>query len=86
MTLVELIEAIAADTGVPKSSVALVMKSFKAQAMKALKNGENVVLTGFGTFLVKVFKKAPLFGKPPGKGTWTKVRFQLSRRRKLWKS
>lgn len=82
MTEVELIEAIDATLGGrKKSAVSLVIRTMKVHMEKALKSGESVVLTDFGTFTVKKFKKKPLFGKPREDGFWTKVKFSPSRRR-----
>lgn len=86
MTEIELIEEIASDTGgYSKAVVHRVIDSFKEVVRKTLKTGEPVVLPGFGTFYVFTMKKTPLFGKPQGKGTWTKVKFHESRRRPLGK-
>lgn len=77
----ELIEEIAYVSGVPKVTVAKVIKSFKTVVKKTLGANENVVLTRFGSFFLAHLKKKPLFGEHGGKGTWAKVKFSQSRRK-----
>lgn len=81
MTEVELIEEVARTLKTTKRVVALVLDATKLYMENALRSGESVVLTGFGSFKVEKFKKKPLFGKPREKGFWVKVKFHPSRRR-----
>lgn len=53
MTLTELTESIAVDTGMPQAEVVKVLTSFKHEVISALIEGEQVKLKGFGTFLPK---------------------------------
>lgn len=78
MTTSELIEEIARTSGLPKDTVAAVLKSFTEVTLKTLKRGEPVVLISFGAFYVAKLRRATLFGVqvPQRK----KVRFRISRR------
>lgn len=84
MTEVELIENVAKDCCVSKSTVAGIFHNMKWQMQKTLARGESVVLTGFGSLQMRKLKKKPLFGKPQ-EGVWTKVKFTPSRRRQRGK-
>ena len=54
MTKAELIAKIAAQTGLEKSQVSVVVESFMANVKDSLvKNHENVYLRGFGSFNIK---------------------------------
>ena len=50
MNKAELIEAIAAETNLPKKDVDAVIKSFISTVTSTLSNKESVQLIGFGTF------------------------------------
>lgn len=52
MNKTELVEAIAVESGATKVSVSNIVQSLLDVVTKALKNGDQVVLPGFGTFLV----------------------------------
>lgn len=54
MNRAKLIETIANQTGINKKEVEKVLDSFEAVTMDELKNGNQVTLTGFGTFSSKV--------------------------------
>lgn len=62
----ELIEAIATETGLPKTHIANVLDSFTATTTKTLAEGEEVKLIGFGTFSVKERKER--VGRNPQSG------------------
>lgn len=53
MNKIELIEKIAAKTGVDKKDVVKVLEGFEEVVIDSLKAGMEVTLTGFGTFLAK---------------------------------
>lgn len=67
----ELIESIAAATGLPKAQVNDVLTNFTATATKLLKKGEPVTLTGFGSF--KPVKRAARVGRNPSTGATMKI-------------
>ena len=50
MTKAELIANVSADAGIKKSVAEKVLDSFMENIEKALKNGDKITLTGFGTF------------------------------------
>jgi len=49
----ELIDAVAADSGLTKADTERALKSFMGTITDTLKNGDQVTLIGFGTFLVR---------------------------------
>jgi DNA-binding protein HU-beta len=79
----ELIDAIAADSGLTKTDVEKVVNSFVNVTQKALKKGDDVSLVGFGSFFVKDtagrsgrdFKTGAPISIPPGKS----VRFKAGK-------
>ena len=52
MTKSDLIDALAADTGLTKADADRFLKSFTSNVEKALKRGDSLKLIGFGTFSV----------------------------------
>lgn len=50
MNKAQLIDAVANSTGMTKRSVADVLDAVLEEVMSTLKRGDNVTLTGFGTF------------------------------------
>ena len=62
----ELINAIAADTGMTKTAVKIMLQSFEFRVTEALANGEMVRMVGFGTF--KAVKRAQREGRNPKTG------------------
>ncbi|MDR1814150.1 MAG: integration host factor subunit beta [Tannerella sp.] len=53
MTKAELISQISKSTGVDKSEILSVVTSYMETIKKSLKDGENVYLRGFGSFIIK---------------------------------
>lgn len=53
MNKVELIEKITEKAGVDKKEVIKVLEGFEKVVIKSLQSGEEVTLTGFGTWLAK---------------------------------
>jgi DNA-binding protein HU-beta len=53
MNKASLIEKIAEKTGIEKREVTHVLDSFEAVVIERLKAGDEVTLTGFGTFVAK---------------------------------
>ena len=49
MTKSDLIDALAADTGLTKADADRCLKSFTSNVEKALKRGDSLTLIGFGT-------------------------------------
>lgn len=67
----EIIESVAAGTGLPKAQVQAVLDEFIALAGKQLKKGEAITLTGFGSF--KPVKRAARVGRNPTNGASIKI-------------
>ena len=63
MTKSDLIDALAADTGLSKSDADRFLKSFTSNVEKALKRGDSLTLIGFGTFSVS--NRAARTGRNP---------------------
>lgn len=72
MNRLEFIEKIAAVSGVEKKSVSKVIASMMEVVKKTLKKGDNITLTGFGTFSVK--KRAARIGRNPATGAKIKIK------------
>jgi len=73
MTKAELIEKIAADAGISKTTAAAALDSFTANVTKALKKKDGkLTLVGFGTF-AKVRRKARN-GRNPQTGETIKIK------------
>ena len=53
MTKADLVSEIASHTGIDKQTVLAVVESFMVQVKGSLKEGENVYLRGFGSFITK---------------------------------
>jgi DNA-binding protein HU-beta len=68
----ELIEAVAADTGLTKADSAIVLESFLGTVSKTLKKGDDVIITGFGKF--SVVKRAARQGVNPRTGERVKIK------------
>ena len=63
MTKSDLIDALAADTGLTKADSDRFLKSFTSNVEKALKRGDSLTLIGFGTFSVS--NRAARTGRNP---------------------
>ena len=61
MTKAEIVAAVASETGVEKNAVQNVIETFMAVVKNTMKNGENVYLRGFGSFIIK--KRAQKTGR-----------------------
>ena len=85
MTQVELVEEISKATGISKTKVLQVIKTFFAITSRTTKTGEKVHLSGFGSFTT-VSTKARGIAKNRD-GEWVSLKFHPSRsRRGTWKS
>ena len=71
MNKTELVDAIAADTGLSKKDTEAAEKSFIETVTKQLTKGESVQLIGFGTF--EVGKRAARTGRNPQTGEEIKI-------------
>ena len=68
----ELVEAIHKDIGLSKADSARAIESFLGTVTKALKKGDEVILTGFGKF--SVVKRAARQGVNPQTGEKVKIK------------
>ncbi|HBG66837.1 MAG TPA: HU family DNA-binding protein [Treponema sp.] len=71
MNKVELVDAIAKDTGLSKKDSEAALKSFIETVSKELTKGHTVQLIGFGTF--EVGKRAARTGRNPATGETIKI-------------
>lgn len=67
----ELINAIAADTGMTKTAVKIMLQSFEFRVTEALANGNEVKMIGFGTF--KARPQPARIGRNPATGEEVEV-------------
>lgn len=72
MNKTQLIEAIAADSGLSKADSQRAIESFVATVGKTLKKGDEVAITGFGKF--SVVKRAARMGVNPRTGEKVKIK------------
>jgi nucleoid DNA-binding protein len=72
MTKKELIEAVAADSGLTKTDSERAVESFLGTVSKTLKKGDEVMITGFGKF--SVVKRAARQGVNPRTGERVKIK------------
>jgi DNA-binding protein HU-beta len=68
----QLIEAVAADSGLTKADSARAVESFIDTVAKTLKKGDEVAITGFGKF--SVVKRAARKGVNPRTGEAVKIK------------
>ena len=71
MTKAELIVSIARETKMSKASAEKTINAFTNSVMKALKKGDKLILTGFGTF--SVAKRGARKGRNPQTGKEIKI-------------
>ncbi len=72
MNKTQLIEAVAADSGLSKADSARAIESVVGTVSKTLKKGDDVVITGFGKF--SVVKRAARMGVNPRTGEKVKIK------------
>jgi DNA-binding protein HU-beta len=72
MNKTQLVEAIAADSGLSKADASRAVESFVTTVSKTLKKGDEVVITGFGKF--SVVKRAARQGVNPRTGEKVKIK------------
>lgn len=68
----QLVEALAADSGLSKADAGRAVESFVGIVGKSLKKGDEVVITGFGKF--SVVKRAARQGVNPRTGEKVKIK------------
>ncbi len=66
MTKADLVNEMAAKTGMPKTDVETALKAFTETVTEALKKGDKVAMVGFGTF--SVGERAARTGQNPQTG------------------
>jgi DNA-binding protein HU-beta len=71
MTKAELIASIAKDAKVTKAAAEKALNSFTSNVTKALKKGDKLTLTGFGTFMVA--RRKARSGRNPRTGKEIKI-------------
>lgn len=71
MTKTELIDALAAESGLKKSEVEKVLGAFTKTVAETLKKGENITLVGFGSFGISERKART--GRNPQTGKEIKI-------------
>jgi len=71
MTKAELIVSIGKEAKIPKASAGKALNAFSNTVMKALKKGDKLTLTGFGTF--SVAKRRARIGRNPQTGKEIKI-------------
>ncbi len=71
MTKADLIAAVAKEAKIPKLAAEKAMNAFTGSVMRALKRGEKLTLTGFGTF--SVAKRRARAGRNPQTGKEIKI-------------
>ena len=76
MKKAELVEAVAAQTGLTKADADRAIKAFADVVTGALKKGDKVALPGFGTF--SVAKRAAREGRNPQTGETVKIKASKS--------
>ena len=71
MTKADLIATVAREAKIPKVTAEKVLNAFTSSVMKALKKGDKLALTGFGTF--SVAKRGARTGRNPQTGKEIKI-------------
>ncbi|MEZ7820675.1 MAG: HU family DNA-binding protein [Patescibacteria group bacterium] len=71
MNKADLINAIAKEAEISKKASEIALNTFMAAVTKALKKGDSVVLTGFGTF--STMKRKARTGRNPQTGAEIKI-------------
>jgi len=71
MNKADLVNALAKEAEVSKKTAEVALNTFMHSVMKALKKGDTVVLTGFGTF--STMKRKARIGRNPQTGAEIKI-------------
>jgi DNA-binding protein HU-beta len=72
MNKTELVDAIAADSGLTKTDAAKALDAFVGNVSTSLKKGDEVAITGFGKF--SVAKRSARTGRNPQTGETMKIK------------
>jgi DNA-binding protein HU-beta len=72
MNKTQLVDALSTDSGLSKADASRALESFVTTVGKALKKGDEVVITGFGKF--SVVKRAARQGVNPRTGEKVKIK------------
>lgn len=72
MKKTQLVDAVAQATGMQKKEAVAAVEAVLDVIVKTMSRGEDVVLTGFGTF--KVYKRAERMGRNPATGEQIKIK------------
>lgn len=70
-----LVDAVAEATGMQKKEAQVAVEAVLNTVVKTMGRGEDVVLTGFGTF--KVYKRAERMGRNPATGEQIKIKAMI---------
>ena len=71
MNKADLVNALAKEAEISKKTAEVALNTFMHSVMKALKKGDTVVLTGFGTF--STMKRKARMGRNPQTGAEIKI-------------
>jgi hypothetical protein len=80
MSFVELVQAVAARTGLPKDTVRLTLLGFRDELLASLHRGLHIRVPGLGTFYPAMTKERALFGGTRRGVPRRALRFRESRR------
>ena len=71
MTKAEIVSKISDKSGLDKNEVQLIVENFMDEVINSLKDGQNVYLRGFGSFIIKT--RAEKTGRNISKNTTLKI-------------
>ena len=71
MTKAEIVTSISEKSGIEKADVLATVEAFMEEVKESLKNGDNVYLRGFGSFIIKT--RAEKTGRNISKNTTIKI-------------
>ena len=71
MTKAEIVSKISDKSGLNKNEVQLIVENFMDEVLNSLKDGQNVYLRGFGSFIIKT--RAEKTGRNISKNTTLKI-------------
>ena len=71
MTKAEIVSKISDKSGLDKNEVQLIVENFMDEVINSLKDGQNVYLRGFGSFIIKT--RAEKTGRNISKNTTIKI-------------
>lgn len=71
MRKADVVSRVSEKTGIPKIDVLVALEAFFKEVKESLKDGENVYVRGFGSFIVK--KRAKKIGRNIKRGTTVEI-------------